>query len=649
MHSPTLRLFAEDHAPLPPPIVTFQVVRSRAQADPLRSAISRARQALLGRMLPDGSLAESQVVDPRSLAMLVLAKAYLEPHEPGQYRQEVRGLLTAQRSDGGWSKTHGNLFDLSVSVLAYLALKLDGQSPASEPMVCARRAILERGGVTGIDVPAQLCLALLGQYPYDAIDAPKLARFLLPGLGRAGFRFEDSPTELAILCQAVVAALQPRRYVASDCGIRELFLTQPRAVRKPGAVLGRWCRSCHFLPWRRRTLATARRFLLAGIHRLSAGVNHDVETMAWTAITLDVLGFTEDTAPRQQLQRRLEETIDCEPETPRLRAPGYETVAETAGALLASGLTSAHPGVSPTIQWLARHQSRKAAEMARLLMVAAQCRKTPPTADILPPPLTALTSDQYDEAEQSSDVPPNEVLMNASRTNELLLKEELFRRQRPNGTWSDGPGSDDIVTTAAALKSLIGMDLATPRDALARAAPWLRSKQRPDGSWPAAENAGAIRVTAQVLQALIALADDPADEAVAAAAAWLVSHQQPDGGWGDAAFGSGGMAGEGTSTASDTADALLGLMAAGQGRSEAVSRGVDFLLAQQSADGQWNHHPAAAHRGDEDRSPLAQTVVPLLALARYAVEYSEPRRWPVTVSPQKAPLLRLVPWSCEAG
>jgi len=71
---------------------------------------------------------------------------------------------------------------------------------------------------------------------------------------------------------------------------------------------------------------------------------------------------------------------------------------------------------------------------------------------------------------------------------------------------------------------------------------------------------------------------------------WLKSCQNPDNGWGETcrSYGDPSLAGQGESTPSQTAWALLGLMAVGEVESSAVQRGVHYLLTHQDADGRWD-------------------------------------------------------------
>jgi len=649
MHCSTLRLYAEDDAPVPPPVVSFQVVRSRVPADPLRPAIARARQALLGRQQPDGSFAESRVVDPRSLAMLVLAKAFVEPLQPGQFRQEVRGLLAAQRADGGWSASGSGPLDLGTNVLAYFALKLSGQSPASEPMVCARRAILSRGGLTQIDNEAKLWLAVLGQYPFEAIASPRLERLLLPDAIRSWISKASGFSSPARLCHGILAALRPRRYVPGNCGIRELFVAEPPGSARPRGMLARWHRRPNLLPLRRRAVAAARQALLGMLETWTDagdGNQPSLQDMAWIIVTLDCLGFTPDTAPRRRADESLDRLIDREAEMPRHQVTSYSAHADVIVALQASGLTAEHHGLRRALDRFRGHQPPSVADAAQQLIVAAHLRHSRTSDEMLPPSLQACADD-------TDETPAGFIVkeLDEAPLDEAPLREKILKAQRVDGSWSQPREHRNIAMTAIALHALAVGEVESTNPALLRAGQWLRGQQLADGSWPASEGEGAIAVTSRVLQALTSAGVDVADDPVTAGAEWLLAHQQPGGGWGDADPGnSKALPGEGVPTPRDTAAALAGLLAAGHEGSEAVARAVDYLIAQQDSDGQWaNARTATECEATPDGAPLEDTAGPLWALSQYAAQVSQPRPCRATANRLTAPALRIAPWSCEAG
>ncbi|MGI8971747.1 MAG: squalene--hopene cyclase, partial [Dehalococcoidia bacterium] len=159
--------------------------------------------------------------------------------------------------------------------------------------------------------------------------------------------------------------------------------------------------------------------------------------------------------------------------------------------------------------------------------------------------------------------------------------------------------------------------------AMERAIQFLRSEQEEDGAWYGRWGVNYIYGTWLALQGLRA-ASLPADAPECRrGAAWLRSVQNPDGGWGEspASYDVPALRGPGPSTASQTAWALLGLMAAEEQNSDAVARGVRFLIETQDEDGSWREDQFTGTgfpRVFYLKYHLYRLYFPLMALARYA-------------------------------
>jgi squalene-hopene/tetraprenyl-beta-curcumene cyclase len=133
------------------------------------------------------------------------------------------------------------------------------------------------------------------------------------------------------------------------------------------------------------------------------------------------------------------------------------------------------------------------------------------------------------------------------------------------------------------------MGLRAGHPSVDRAVAYVRRSQEHDGAWYGRWGVNYIYGTWQVLEGLRAVGISSGDEAVVRGAEWLESHQQSDGGWGEtpASYADRSLAGTGVPTASQTAWAVAGLVAAGRGDSAAVRRGVHWLELRQEADGTW--------------------------------------------------------------
>ena len=152
---------------------------------------------------------------------------------------------------------------------------------------------------------------------------------------------------------------------------------------------------------------------------------------------------------------------------------------------------------------------------------------------------------------------------------------------------------------------------------------WLRRDQRPDGSWYGRWGMNFIYGTWSVLCALNVAGVDPADPMVRKAVDWLLAIQNPDGGWGEdgASYKLDYRGYEpAPSTPSQSAWALIGLMAAGQMDHPAVARGIKYLAATQDRDGTWREERYTATgfpRVFYLRYHGYAKFFPLWALARY--------------------------------
>jgi squalene-hopene/tetraprenyl-beta-curcumene cyclase len=154
-----------------------------------------------------------------------------------------------------------------------------------------------------------------------------------------------------------------------------------------------------------------------------------------------------------------------------------------------------------------------------------------------------------------------------------------------------------------------------------RGVQWLLSHQEPDGSWFGRWGANYVYGTGAVVPALVVSGTDPASPPIRRAVAWLMEHQNPDGGWGEdlRSYVDRSWAGRGTSTASQTAWALLALLAAGE-RGESVERGIGFLVDTQRPDGTWDEPQFTGTGFPGDfyiNYHLYRLVFPVSALGRY--------------------------------
>ena len=182
------------------------------------------------------------------------------------------------------------------------------------------------------------------------------------------------------------------------------------------------------------------------------------------------------------------------------------------------------------------------------------------------------------------------------------------------------PSCPDI--TARVLEALGHFGFGTGHPQVVRALAFLRATQERSGAWPGRWGVNYLYGTWQVLAGLGSIGFDRGDALVRRAVGWLRQVQQPGGGWGETcrSYDDPSLAGQGAPTASQTAWALLALLAAGEADSDAVRAGVGYLLATQRADGGWDEEPFTGTGFPKVfylKYHLYSLYFPLMALARY--------------------------------
>ena len=615
----------------------------------LDDAIAGAHGALSRRQRSDGHWVFELEADATIPAEYVLLEHYLDRIDPELERKIGVYLRSVQGAHGGWPLFHDGAFNLSASVKAYFALKALGDDPDAAHMRQARVAILAHGGAERTNVFTRIQLALFGQVPWRAVPVMPVEIMLLP----RWFPFHLSKvsywSRTVIVPLLVLMAMKPRARNPRHVSIEELFRTPPDRVRDyvRGPYRSAWGRffkgvdvalrrvETLFPPYvRRRATDAALRFVLERLNG-EDGLGAIYPAMANSVMMLDALGYEPDhpaAATAWASVRKLlvvtDEQAYCQP----CLSPIWDT--SLAGHALAETDGAMDGRVDAACDWLRDRQ---------ITDTAGDWAERRP--DVAP----GGWAFQYANAHYP-DVDDTAVVgMLLARNGDPAHADSIDRArhwvlamQSRNGGW----GAFDADNTAYHLNHIPFADhgalldpptadvtgrcvgflaqLGNPEDraAIERAVAYLRAEQRPDGAWFGRWGTNFIYGTWSVLCALNAAGLAPDDPAMARAAAWLIAVQRDDGGWGEDeesyAHATPGRYKE--STPSQTAWALLGLMAAGRADDPAVARGVAYLTQTQRTDGEWTELPYTAvgfPRVFYLRYHGYRLFFPLLALARY--------------------------------
>jgi squalene-hopene/tetraprenyl-beta-curcumene cyclase len=623
----------------------------------LQRAVSHALDAVLAEQRPDGHWVYELEADATIPAEYVLMVHYLgEQADAGLEAQIGRYLRRIQGADGGWSLLHGGGYDPSASVKAYFALKMIGDPPDAPHMARARAAVRAHGGAECCNVFTRTLLALYGQVPWSAVPLMPVELVLLPSWSPFHLSKVSYWTRTVVTPLLVLGALKPRARNPRGVAIHELFVDTPArlalAPRAPHqnrfwfalfrAIDAELRRLYVHLPAapRRRAIERASAFVrerLNGDH----GLGGIFPAMVNAVLMFHALGVPGE-SPELAAARRAIDGLLVERDGEAYCQPCLSPVWDTAlmcHALLECGGERATAAAHRALGWL---------QPLQILDLPGDWGVRRPR---LRPGGWAF---QYANPHYP-DVDDTAVVAMAMHRAGLPGQEEAIARaaewvtgmQGRCGGWGAfdpdnhhrylnnipfadhgallDPSTADV--SARCLSMLAQLQPGSPQRGRSactrRALAYLLSEQEKDGSWYGRWGMNYIYGTWSALCALNAAGLRPGSRPVARAVRWLAAAQNPDGGWGE--DGSSyrldyeGYRGA-PSTPSQTAWALLGLMAGGAVDHDAAARGIAWLLEHQRADGLWNepqHTATGFERVFYLRYHGYARYFPLWALARY--------------------------------
>jgi squalene-hopene/tetraprenyl-beta-curcumene cyclase len=629
--------------------------------DALERHISRASEALLAAQRDDGHWCFELEADATIPAEYVLLRHFRgEPTDPELERLIAVYLRRIQGAHGGWPLVHDGPFDVSASVKAYFALKMIGDDPEAPHMRRAREAILAHGGAARTNVFTRFLLALYGAIPWSGVPTMPVEIMLLPRWFPFHLDKVSYWARTVMVPLFVLQALKPRAVNRRGVTIGELFVAPPETVRKwPTGAHQAWAAVKFFgaIDWllkraepffpaslRRRAIDAAAAFVTERLNG-EDGLGAIYPAMANTVLMYDALGYPPDhpdlVAARRSIERLLvvgKDEAYCQP----CLSPVWDT-ALAAHALLETGGEAGEAPVKAALDWLKPLQVLDvkgdwAAQRPNVRPGGwAFQYANPHYPDTDDTAVVAMAMDRADRGGVSGAPDAHSEAISRAR-------EWIEGVQSRNGAWAAfdadntyhylnhipfadhgallDPPTADVTARCVSLLAQLGETPATS-EVLKRGVDALKADQEADGSWFGRWGMNYVYGTWSALCALAVAGEDPQSEPVRRAVGWLVKIQNADGGWGESSE-SYRLDYKGyqpsPSAASQTAWALLGLMAAGETDNPAVARGVAYLATTQAEDGFWNepfHTATGFPRVFYLRYHGYSKFFPLWALARY--------------------------------
>jgi squalene-hopene/tetraprenyl-beta-curcumene cyclase len=613
--------------------------------------LARARDHLLSRQAPagwwKGELRTNVTMDAEDL----LLRQFLGILRPEELSATARWIRSQQRPDGTWATFEGGPGDLSTTIEAYTALKLAGDHVDAPHMSAARAFVLDRGGLEASRVFTRIWLALFGEWSWDELPSMPPELIFLPSWAPLNVYDWACWARQSVVPITVVATLRPVRPLPFS--VAELRTGAAPATAKSG-VLATGFRAADrvlkvydrvpFNVVRRRAIKQALEWILAR-QEADGGWGGIQPPWVYSILALHLSGRPLDDEPIAAALKGLEGFLVHEdtPDGPvrRLEAcqsPVWDTCLAIT-ALLDAGAEPDDPAVLAAARWTLGEEIDVKGDWA-----------------VRRPGLAPggwafeFANDYYPDVDDTA-----EVVLALRRIGEDLLPgcEAAVRRgidwsvgmQSRDGGW----GAFDADNTRRIVESLPFCDFGAVIDpptadvtahmvemlahcgraddeVTRRGVQWLLDAQESDGSWFGRWGTNYVYGVGAVVPALVAAGVDRDALCIRRAVRWLVEHQNEDGGWGEdlRSYRDESWRGRGESTASQTAWALLALLAADADRA-VIDRGVQWLVDNQQPDGNWDEdlYTGTGFPGDfYINYEMYRLVFPLSALGRYVSRYA---------------------------
>lgn len=547
-----------------------------------------------------------------------LLRHFMGNLDEDRLRQLANHLRRCQRPEGGWAVYPGGPCEVSSSVKAYLTLKLAGLETDHPEMVKARSAILDKGGVTACNTFTKIYLSIFGQYDWEGCPVVPPELILLPKWFYFNLYEVSAWSRTIIVPLAIISAHQPTCRLPID--IDELFVgprygKHLRLQWAPGYLNWRnffltidriqhFCVRHGVLPLRKQAIKQCEKWMVEHF-RKTGGLGAIFPPIVNALMAMKCLGYPESHPEVQGQWKEIEAFEIVEDDCLRLQpcvSPVWDT-ALCAMSLSASGLAPDDPKLVEAGRWLLDKRIREKGDWAVKRPNAPvagwyfeYANEFYPDVDDTAAVLMALEGTRLPEEAEKREI-----------CNQAI--EWVWAMQCRDGGWGSfdvdndrmiftqipfadhnamlDPSTSDITGRVLEMLSRYGYDTSDER--VRRAIEFIKSDQEEDGAWFGRWGVNYIYGTWQVLKGLSGIGEEMSQPYVRRAVEWLLRHQNEDGGWGEscATYDDPTLRGQGVSTPSQTAWAVMGLISGGEVNSDAVRRGIEWLNWNQNSDGSW--------------------------------------------------------------
>ncbi|MBT5708596.1 MAG: squalene--hopene cyclase, partial [Verrucomicrobia bacterium] len=625
--------------------------------DRFNETIRRSQEFLIGEQIDGEHWVGELMVDSTLVSDTICYHHWNGKVDEVWQRKGINHILSMQLPDGGWNIYHGGPPEVNATIKAYLALKLAGVPETDKRMLRAREVALNLGGIPRMNTFSKLYLALLGLFPWKYVPTIPCEVILIGKWFHVNFHEMSNWTRSMMVPLSIINHYKPTRQLKNPITLDELY---PEGFNDRDLELRRdpkrftwrnffiyldglhkfaeWFAQNGMHPFRKRALQRSEEWMLERFEG-SSGLAAIFPAMLNSLIALKALGYPDDhpqvlraEKELKNLEHETENSVRIEP----CLSPVWDT-AITCICLRESGISEDHPALAQATEWLIDKEIRFRGDWYY---------KNP--VDVEPSGWVFEHHNKW-----NPDVDDTAMVLMALRLTKTLdpkRRDECFKRgldwlltfQCRDGGWAAfdkdctksimekvpfadhnamlDPECADITARILELLGYEGFSQEHPQ--VVKAIDYLRSQQESDGSWYGRWGVNYVYGTWQVLRGLDAIGMSSDEPFLQNARLWIEGVQNSDGGWGERCntYDDPVFKGQGPSTPSQTAWAVMGLCIFGDPKSERLIRGIEHLIDTQNSDGSWTELETTGTGFPKVfylKYDMYRNTWPLLALASY--------------------------------